>query len=82
VSGVLIYLSILFIKDTIDYEQISPAMQIPMYLPYIAMPVGLGLAVVHFVHDIVKLLAAGHDPASIESAAAAPLAAPPVEVLP
>ena len=59
VSGVLIYLSVLFVKDTIAYEQLSPAMQIPMYLPYLAMPVGLSFAVVHFLHDVVKLFATG-----------------------
>ncbi len=73
VSGVLIYLAVLFIKDTIDYEQLSPAMQIPMFLPYLAMPVGLSFAVVHFLHDVVKLLARGEEP---QAAALAGVAAP------
>jgi TRAP-type C4-dicarboxylate transport system permease small subunit len=30
-------------------------MRIPMYIPYIAMPVGLSLSIVHFIHNIVKL---------------------------
>lgn len=62
VSSSLIYLSVLFIKDTIEYEQLSPAMQIPMVLPYLAMPVGLSFAVVHFLHSVVKLFATGEEP--------------------
>jgi C4-dicarboxylate transporter DctQ subunit len=73
VSSVLIYLSVLFIMDTIEYEQLSPAMQIPMYLPYLAMPVGLSFAVVHFLHDVVKLLASGEEP---QASALAAIAAP------
>jgi TRAP-type C4-dicarboxylate transport system permease small subunit len=62
VAGVLIWLSIGFILDTIEYEQLSPAMRIPMYLPYLAMPVGLSFAIVHFIHDIVKLFVDHEEP--------------------
>jgi TRAP-type C4-dicarboxylate transport system permease small subunit len=79
VSGVLIWLSVLFIQDTIEYEQLSPAMQIPMWLPYLAMPVGLSFGVVHFLHDIVKLFATGEEP---HGADAVPVAAPVAEPAP
>ena len=65
VSGALIWLSITFIMDTIEYGQVSPSMQIPMYIPYLAMPVGLSFAVVHFIHDIVKLFTTHEEPQSI-----------------
>ena len=55
VISILVYTSIDFIKATIEYGQLSPAMRIPMYIPYIAMPVGLSLSIVHFIHNIVKL---------------------------
>jgi C4-dicarboxylate transporter DctQ subunit len=75
VSAYLIYLSVLFIQDTIEYEQLSPAMQIPMYLPYLAMPVGLSFSVVHFLHDIVKLFTTGEEPHGADDVLAAPAAA-------
>jgi TRAP-type C4-dicarboxylate transport system permease small subunit len=56
VSVALIYLSVLFILDTIEYQQLSPAMQIPMYWPYLAMPTGLAFAVVHFLNDIARMI--------------------------
>lgn len=56
VLGILIFNSIEFIQHTMEYEQLSPAMRIPMYIPYIAMPVGLSLSILHFIHNIVKLL--------------------------
>lgn len=55
VLGVLIYNSVEFIRHTMEFEQLSPAMRLPMYIPYIAMPVGLSLSIVHFIHNIVKL---------------------------
>lgn len=55
VIGILVYTSIDFIKETMEYEQLSPAMRIPMYIPYIAMPVGLSLSIIHFIHNIIKL---------------------------
>ena len=55
VIGILVYTSLEFIQHTREYEQLSPAMRIPMYIPYIAMPVGLSLSIVHFIHNIVKL---------------------------
>ena len=55
VIGILVYNSFEFIQHTREFEQLSPAMRIPMYIPYIAMPVGLSLSIVHFIHNIVKL---------------------------
>jgi TRAP-type C4-dicarboxylate transport system permease small subunit len=55
VLAVLIFNSIEFIQHTMEFEQLSPAMRIPMYIPYIAMPVGLSLSIIHFIHNIVKL---------------------------
>lgn len=55
VIGILVFNSLEFIQHTREYEQLSPAMRIPMYIPYIAMPVGLSLSIVHFIHNIVKL---------------------------
>ena len=55
VLGVLVFNSFEFIQHTMEFEQLSPAMRIPMYIPYIAMPVGLTLSIVHFLHNIVKL---------------------------
>jgi C4-dicarboxylate transporter, DctQ subunit len=65
VSSALIWLSVGFISDTISYGQVSPSMQIPMYIPYLAMPVGLSFAVVHFIHDIVKLFTKHEEPHSV-----------------
>ena len=55
VIGILVFNSIEFIQHTMEYEQLSPAMRIPMYIPYIAMPVGLSLSIIHFIHNIIKL---------------------------
>jgi len=65
VIGILVYTSIDFIQQTMEYGQLSPAMRIPMYIPYIAMPVGLSLSIVHFIHNIVKLFT---NPKQAESA--------------
>lgn len=78
VSVALIFLSVEFIRDTMEYEQLSPGMQIPMWIPYLAMPVGLGFAVVHFVHAIAKLLASSEE----RGAAGGPVAAVAPEAQP
>lgn len=62
VSVILVYHSIAFISHTMEFEQLSPAMQIPMYLPYLAMPVGLSLTVIRFVQDIVRLFTKHEEP--------------------
>jgi len=64
VIGILVYTSIEFIQQTMEFEQLSPAMRIPMYIPYIAMPVGLSLSIIHFINNIVKLFT---DPKLAES---------------
>lgn len=64
VIGALIYTSIDFLKQTMEFEQLSPAMRIPMYIPYIAMPVGLSFSIIHFINNIVKLLT---DPTQAEA---------------
>lgn len=55
VIAILIYTSLDFIKQTMEFGQLSPAMRVPMYIPYIAMPVGLSLSIFHFIHNIIKL---------------------------
>jgi C4-dicarboxylate transporter DctQ subunit len=62
VSVVLIWLSYEFIKETLEYEQVSPSMQISMAIPYMAMPIGLSFAVIHFILDIVKLFTTHEEP--------------------
>jgi TRAP-type C4-dicarboxylate transport system permease small subunit len=34
-------------------SQLSPAMQAPMYLPYVSIPVGAGMLVINFVSDLL-----------------------------
>jgi C4-dicarboxylate transporter, DctQ subunit len=60
VVGILVYISIGYIKDTMEYEQLSPSMRIPMYIPYMAMPVGLTLSGIRFIQDIVRLFTRKH----------------------
>lgn len=67
VSIVLIWLSIQFIQETIEYEQLSPSMRISMAIPYAAMPVGLGFAVIHFAHSVVKLFTTHEEPTAFAS---------------
>lgn len=55
VIAILVNNSFEFIQQTREFEQLSPAMRIPMYIPYVAMPVGLSLSIVHFIHNIIKL---------------------------
>jgi TRAP-type C4-dicarboxylate transport system permease small subunit len=62
VIGILVYNSFEFIQHTREFEQLSPAMRIPMYIPYIAMPVGLTLSIIHFIHNIVKLFTVPDQP--------------------
>jgi len=65
VIGVLVFNSFEFIQHTMEFEQLSPAMRIPMYIPYIAMPVGLSLSIIHFINNIVQLF---KNPSQAESA--------------
>ena len=67
VSVVLIWLSILFIQETIEYEQLSPSMRISMAIPYSAMPVGLTFAVIHFIHSIIKLFTTHEEPTAFNA---------------
>jgi TRAP-type C4-dicarboxylate transport system permease small subunit len=62
VLSILVINSIEFIQHTMEFEQLSPAMRIPMYIPYIAMPVGLSLSIIHFIHNIVKLFTIPDEP--------------------
>lgn len=68
VLGILIFNSFEFIRHTMEYEQLSPAMRLPMWIPYVAMPVGLTLSILHFLHNTVRLLT---NPAEADSALAA-----------
>ncbi len=62
VVAVLIWTSIQFIGRTIEFEQLSPAMRIPMYIPYLAMPVGLSLSAIRFLQNIVRLFVKHEEP--------------------
>lgn len=62
VVAVLIWTSIQFINRTIEFEQLSPAMRIPMYIPYLAMPVGLSLSAVRFLQNIFRLFVRHEEP--------------------
>lgn len=55
VIGILVYNSLDFIKQTIEFDQLSPAMRLPMYIPYLAMPVGLCLSIIRFIQNIILL---------------------------
>ncbi|MBQ9566026.1 MAG: TRAP transporter small permease [Synergistaceae bacterium] len=39
---------------TLAHEQISPALELPMWIPYSAMPVGLTLMALHFLQKAVS----------------------------
>jgi len=45
----LIVYSWQLVEFTIEMEQTSPAMGVPMWIPYLAMPLGSALMVLHFV---------------------------------
>ena len=45
----LIVYSWQLVEFTVEMEQTSPAMEVPMWIPYLAMPLGSGLMVFHFV---------------------------------
>ena len=45
----LIVYSWRLVEFTIEMEQTSPAMEVPMWIPYMAMPLGSALMVLHFV---------------------------------
>ena len=47
--GALIVYSWQLVEFTIEMEQTSPAMGVPMWIPYLAMPLGSALMVLHFV---------------------------------
>ena len=62
VVAVLIYTSFQFINRTIEFEQLSPAMRVPMYIPYLAMPVGLSLSAIRFAQNIFRLFVKHEEP--------------------
>ena len=62
VVAVLIWTSIQFIQRTIEFEQLTPAMRIPMYIPYLAMPVGLSLSAIRFLQNIFRLFVKHEEP--------------------
>lgn len=61
--GIAIYFSIDFISHVMRSKQVSPAMGIPMWIVYLAAPVGLGMAAMRTVEAII----AGPGPASRRS---------------
>ena len=47
-AALLVY-SWQLVQFTVELEQTSPAMEVPMWIPYMAMPLGSALMVLHFV---------------------------------
>lgn len=47
-AALLVY-SCQLVMFTVELEQTSPAMGVPMWIPYMAMPLGSGLMTMHFV---------------------------------
>lgn len=44
------------IQFTIDTGQVSPALQVPMWIPYLAIPLGFILMTIRYVQEIVKAI--------------------------
>ena len=47
-AALLVY-SWQLVQFTVELEQTSPAMEVPMWIPYMAMPLGSALMVLHFL---------------------------------
>lgn len=46
---------------TISMGQVSPALQIPMWIPYLAIPLGFFLMTIRFVQEVFKGIKGGND---------------------
>ena len=51
---VVVSMGISLIQMQIRFPQITPALQIPYYIPYLILPIGFGLMVLRLVQDLVK----------------------------
>ncbi len=52
--GALFWYSLQLVLFTIELEQTSPAMKLPMWIPYLAMPVGSGLMAFRFAQMALR----------------------------
>ena len=52
--GVIIYISIGFINSLMSMGQVSPSLQIPMWIAYAAVPVGMVLMIVRTIQYVVR----------------------------
>lgn len=52
--GVVLYYSLAIIRVQAVNNQITPAMRVPMWIAYAALPVGAGLMIVRYVQVIVR----------------------------
>lgn len=50
---ILIWSSSIMVSNVIEFGSVTPAMGIPMYLPYLAIPVGAALMLIRFVQLLV-----------------------------
>jgi C4-dicarboxylate transporter DctQ subunit len=53
-SVMLTVFSIAIIKRNIEFPQLSPALQIPMYIPYLTIPLGFGLCAIRYTQRIIS----------------------------
>lgn len=58
ISGLIFMLavaifSIKIIQNNFKFPQLSPALQIPMWIPYLSIPIGFGLSSVRYVQEIL-----------------------------
>ncbi|MEA4893044.1 MAG: TRAP transporter small permease [Peptococcaceae bacterium] len=60
--GVVCFYSIGIIQNQILYGQISPAMRIPMWWPYAAIPVGSALMIIRYLESIGHTIRTFNDP--------------------
>jgi C4-dicarboxylate transporter, DctQ subunit len=55
-SAVMAFYGLQLIQFTIATGQMSPALQIPMWVPYLSMPIGFSLMTLRYVQDVFKAL--------------------------
>ena len=51
---IVVSMGISLIQMQIRFPQITPALQIPYYIPYLILPIGFGLMVLRLVQDLAK----------------------------
>lgn len=60
-SLALTVFGISIIKGTIHFQQMSPALQIPMFIPYLSIPLGFGLCSIRYIQDIISSIRGRED---------------------